>query len=241
MKPEVVVNAAAYTAVDAAEDDEAIALLVNGSGPQVLAEAVAEARSVLVHISTDYVFSGEATQPVRRGRRARSRCPPTAAPSWSGEVAVRSLLPERGLRRADGVAVRGARAELREHDAGPGGCPGPRSGSSTTSAGSPPGAGTSPRQIVALVEAGAPGGIYHGTSSGQTTWFGLTQEIYRLIGADPGRVRPTTTDEFPRPAPRPAFSVLGHDRWPAVGLAPMRPWDEALAEALPLLVAARKG
>ena len=69
------------------------------------------------------------------------------------------------------------------------------------------------RQIVKLVDSGAPAGIYHGTSSGETTWFGLTREIYELLGADPERVSPTTTDAFPRPAPRPAFSVLGHQGW----------------------------
>jgi dTDP-4-dehydrorhamnose reductase len=59
-----------------------------------------------------------------------------------------------------------------------------------------------------------------------------------LIGADPQRVRPTTTDKFPRPAPRPAYSVLGHDRWAQQGLMEMRPWEKALAEALPILNAA---
>ena len=73
------------------------------------------------------------------------------------------------------------------------------------------------------------------STSGQTTWYGLTCEIYRLIGADVQRVHPTTTAQFPRPAPRPAYSVLGHDRWAQVGLAPMRDWRAALAEALPLM------
>jgi dTDP-4-dehydrorhamnose reductase len=91
------------------------------------------------------------------------------------------------------------------------------------------------RQIVALMGSDAPAGIYHGTSSGQTTWFGFTREIYRLIGANPERVHPTTTDAFPRPAPRPAYSVLGHDRWAQVGLDPIRDWREALAESLPLI------
>ena len=90
-------------------------------------------------------------------------------------------------------------------------------------------------QIVSLVWSDASPGIYHGTSSGQTSWFEFTREIYRLVGADPKRVTPTTTDAFPRPAPRPAYSVLGHDRWDEVGLDPIRPWDEALAEALPIL------
>ncbi len=90
-------------------------------------------------------------------------------------------------------------------------------------------------QVVALMAGGAPAGTYHGTSSGDTTWFGFTREIYRLIGADPQRVQPTTTDAFPRPAPRPAYSVLGHGRWSEVGMAPIRDWHEALAEALPLI------
>ena len=86
-------------------------------------------------------------------------------------------------------------------------------------------------QIIAMVDTKVPSGTYHGTSSGQTSWFGLTQRIYESIEADPNRVLPTTTDAFPRPAPRPAYSVLGHEKWTAVGMAPIRNWDEALAAA----------
>lgn len=85
-----------------------------------------------------------------------------------------------------------------------------------------------------------PAGIYHGTSGGQTTWFGFTREIFRLLGADPARVRPTTSGAFVRPAPRPAFSVLGHDRWAAAGMEPIRDWRVALAEAFPALLAAER-
>lgn len=94
------------------------------------------------------------------------------------------------------------------------------------------------RQIRRLVESDAAPGIYHGTNAGETSWHGLTQQIFRLIGADPERVTPTTTDQFPRPAPRPAYSVLGHDAWDSAGLASMRRWDTALAEALPALMSA---
>jgi len=72
-------------------------------------------------------------------------------------------------------------------------------------------------QIVAMVEADAPAGTYHGTASGSTTWRGLAQLVFELAGADPARVGATTTAAFPRPAPRPAWSVLGHDRWKAAG------------------------
>ena len=85
--------------------------------------------------------------------------------------------------------------------------------------------------IISMVDNKVPSGTYHGTSSGQTSWFGLTQRIYEQIGADPSRVLPTTTDAFPRPAPRPAYSVLGHDKWSKVGMSPIRNWNEALSVA----------
>ena len=67
------------------------------------------------------------------------------------------------------------------------------------------------RQIIALIHSTAAPGIYHATSSGQTTWFGLAREIFGLLGADPARVRPIPSSALSRPAPRPAYSVLGHD------------------------------
>jgi dTDP-4-dehydrorhamnose reductase len=86
-------------------------------------------------------------------------------------------------------------------------------------------------QIALLLERHPAPGTFHGTNSGQVTWYGLTREIFRLAGADPDRVLPTTSAEFVRPAPRPAYSVLGHDRWSTSGIAEMRPWQEALAAA----------
>ena len=89
------------------------------------------------------------------------------------------------------------------------------------------------RRLVELGASDAPSGVYHGTSSGQSTWYGLAREIFALAGLDADRVRPTTSDRFVRPAKRPAYSVLGHRRWAAAGLPPMRNWKEALREALP--------
>jgi dTDP-4-dehydrorhamnose reductase len=236
-KPDVVVNAAAFTAVDAAEDDEARALRINGQGPRVLAAALERYHARLVQLSTDYVFSGAATAPY----------PEDAVPEpvsaygrtkLSGEVAVRAALPSRAyvVRTAwlygahgrsfvgDMLGFAATRPELSVVD---------------DQRGQPTWTRDLAAQIVALVGSEAPAGIYHGTSSGETTWFGLAREIFRLIGADPERVRPTTSDQFPRPAPRPPYSVLGHDRWSAVGLKPIRRWDVALAEALPHLMRAR--
>jgi dTDP-4-dehydrorhamnose reductase len=237
VRPGVVVNAAAYTAVDAAEEHEELALRVNGEGPGVLAAALARRpEGRLVHVSTDYVFSGTASVPYSEDAQ------PAPASAYgrtklAGEVAVRSALAERSqvVRTAWLYGVHGSnfvktmldlessRPEVHVVD---------------DQRGQPTWSRDLAHQIVALAESGAPAGTYHGTSSGETTWFGLTREIYRLIGADPERVHPTTTDRFPRPAPRPAYSVLGHARWAEVGLPAMRDWREALAEALPLIRAA---
>ncbi len=76
-------------------------------------------------------------------------------------------------------------------------------------------------------------GVLHATNAGEATWFELAREVFRLIDADPDRVHPTTSAAFTRPAPRPAYSVLGHSRWQQTGLGPLRDWRTALHEALP--------
>ena len=86
-------------------------------------------------------------------------------------------------------------------------------------------------QIVALLDAKAPAGIYHGTNSGVTSWFGFAQAVFAGAGLDPARVTPTDSSQFVRPAPRPSYSVLGHNAWRAAGLEPMRDWREALTDA----------
>jgi dTDP-4-dehydrorhamnose reductase len=93
------------------------------------------------------------------------------------------------------------------------------------------------RQIIALVRSAAAPGIYHATSGGQTTWFGLAREIFGLLGADPSRVRPVPSSAFPRPAPRPAYSVLGHSAWAQAGIPPIGEWRTALARAFPDVLA----
>jgi len=230
-RPDVVVNAAAYTAVDAAEAHEDVALLVNGEGPRVLAQQAAGRPGVrLVHISTDYVFPGDATTPYAEDAQPGPRSS-YGRTKLAGEVAVRGALPDRGfivrtawLYGENGnnfvktmLALEATKPEISVVD---------------DQRGQPTWSRDLALQIVALMDSQAPAGTYHGTSSGETTWFGLTREIYRLIGADPRRVLPTTTEAFPRPAPRPAYSVLGHQRWAEVGLAPIRGWREALEEFL---------
>ena len=87
-------------------------------------------------------------------------------------------------------------------------------------------------RIVELVDLGVPAGIFHATSSGETTWFGFAREVFVLAGLDAERVQPTDSAAFVRPAPRPEYSVLGHDAWASIGLPPLREWREALGAAM---------
>jgi dTDP-4-dehydrorhamnose reductase len=87
------------------------------------------------------------------------------------------------------------------------------------------------RRLLDVLRVEPPAGIYHATSSGRTTWFGLARAVFALLGADPERVRPTTSAAFVRPAPRPGWSVLGHEGWGRAGLDPLPEWEDALRRA----------
>ena len=73
--------------------------------------------------------------------------------------------------------------------------------------------------------------IWHWTNAGQTTWYRLARRTFELAGLDPTRIEPTSSEQFVRPAPRPAYSVLGHGAWLAAGFTPPRDWDQALSAA----------
>jgi dTDP-4-dehydrorhamnose reductase len=220
--PDVIVNAAAYTAVDPAESNEELAYRVNATGPAVLAAAAAAHGARLVHVSTDYVFAGDGERPYEVDDEP--------APKLAGELAVRELLPDNSyvVRTAWVYGATGANfvktmAKL-EHERDTVSVVDDQRGSPTWSA-------DLARALVELARSQAPAGIYHCTGSGDTTWFGFTQAIFEELGADPARVLPTTTDAFPRPAPRPAYSVLSDSAWLKAGLTPMPAWRDALSEA----------
>jgi dTDP-4-dehydrorhamnose reductase len=241
-RPAVVVNCAAWTAVDDAETREDEALRVNGDGPRVLAEACRDYGAVALHVSTDYVFAGDADAPYAEDAATAPRSA-YGRTKLAGEQAVLRTLPESGyvvrtawLYGAGGgnfvrtmIKLEGLKDTLDVVD--------DQRGQPTWTADLADRLALLGRAAVAGT---APAGVYHGTSGGETTWFGLTQEIFRLLGTDPSRVRPTTSDAFVRPAPRPAYSVLGHDRWQAAGIEPIRDWREALTEAFPALLQAER-
>lgn len=232
LRPDVVFNAAAYTAVDAAETDEAAALAGNATGPANLARACATHGALMVHVSTDYVFSGQAAEPY-----------PTDAPTepataygrtkLAGEHAVRELCPRSYLVRTAWVygqtggnfvktmmRLESEREWLDVVD---------------DQRGSPTWSRDLAGGLVSLAGSGAPFGTYHCTNGGDTTWYGLARAVFEELGADPSRVRPTTSDRFVRPAPRPAYSVLSDAAWRAAGLPPLPHWRDALHAAFPAI------
>ncbi|MCG7285411.1 dTDP-4-dehydrorhamnose reductase [Cellulomonas sp. ACRRI] len=230
---DVVANVAAYTAVDAAEADESTAFTVNAAGPALLARAARAAGARIVQISTDYVFDGHAAQPYAEDAPIlpRSAYGRTKA---AGEWAVRAEAPDHLVVRtawlygAHGSCFPKTIARVAAE----------RGGLDVVAdqVGQPTWTVDLADLVERLVAAGAPAGTYHGTSQGETSWHGFAQAAVAAAGMDPAIVRETTSEKFERPAPRPAYSVLGHEALRAAGLEPIGDWagrwDAAAAAVL---------
>jgi dTDP-4-dehydrorhamnose reductase len=248
-KPDVVVNCAAWTAVDAAEAHEAEALAINGGGAANLASACAEVGAMLVQPSTDYVFDGAAAAPYAESA-ATAPAGVYGRSKLAGEHAVLGTLPAASyiirtawLYGAHGKNFVKTMLRLARGGISP--------GVVADQYGQPTWTADVAAQICALVDAGAPAGVYHATSSGETSWYGFAEEIFRLYDESTAdqeqdhaasRVRltpkPITTADYPTPAVRPAYSVLGHEAWHTAGIAPIGDWKDALARAFPAIAAA---
>lgn len=243
---DVVINCAAYTKVDDAETDRDGATAVNVVGPTNLAAACARTGAWLIHISTDYVFggptAGEATsEPIRtepyEPDELIANTPPTVygATKLAGERAaqhvneqvtvVRTAWVYTG--RADSADFIGTMRRLSEqHET---------LRVVDDQRGSPTYAFDLARGLWELVgsrDTERRGVVLHATNGGSASWFELTRELFVGLGLDPKRVEPTTTADFPRPAPRPAFSVLSQRSWVDLGLTPLPDWRVGLAEAI---------
>jgi dTDP-4-dehydrorhamnose reductase len=239
-RPDVVVNCAAWTAVDDAEAHEDQAFGVNAAGAAHLAEACAaghgDGQTRLVHISTDYVFAGDAGTPYAEHAPVAPRTA-YGRSKLAGEQAVLRLLPGAGcvvrtawLYGAHGPNFVATMIRLERER--------PTVDVVNDQRGQPTWTGDVARQVVALVRSGGAAGVFHATSSGEATWYDLAREVFTLLGADPDRVRATSSAAFVRPAPRPAYSVLGHDGWARVGVEAIGDWRLALRRAFPALARA---
>ena len=226
---DVVVNCAAWTAVDDAEEHEPEAFAANAVAPSLLALATRHHGARLVHVSTDYVFDGAATTPYdeEHPRAPRSAYGRTKA---AGEWAVLSTAPRQALvlRTAWLYGAHGTcfprtianaahqRGSLQVVD---------------DQVGQPTWTHDVAELALALVQRGAAGGVWHATSSGQASWFEFARAVVETAGLSPDIVSPTDSSAFQRPAPRPAYSVLGHRRLQEAGVAPIGDWRERWAVA----------
>jgi dTDP-4-dehydrorhamnose reductase len=219
-RPDAVIHCAAYTDVDGAESAEELATRVNGAAAGNVARACAEAGAAIVHLSTDYVFAGDATRPYvesdepaprtayGRSKLAGEREVQAAGAPWT--IARTAWLY--GAGGANFVDTMLALAQTRDEVS-----------VVTDQVGCPTWTGHLAPALIEVAERRALG-IHHLAGGGQCSWNELAIEVFDRAGVD-CRVLPTTTEAFPRPAPRPAYSVLGSERDDAILLPP---WQEGL-------------
>jgi dTDP-4-dehydrorhamnose reductase len=231
--PSVVVNCAAWTAVDLAEDHEEEASYVNCDGVRNIAIACREVSATLIHISTDYVFSGIAESPYE----IDAPTSPSSAYGRSklcGEKAIQEELPNNFyiFRTAwlysqfknnfVKTMIRKALSQSPVRVV-------------ADQIGQPTEALDLAQHILDVVTSKAPAGIFHGTNSGQATWYELTQEIYEALNVDKSLVTPVETSEYPTKAVRPKYSVLSHAHTVELGIAEMEDWKKTLLSVLPAI------
>lgn len=229
---DVVVNCAGWTAVDDAETHEAEAFAANATGAAHVARAAAASGTRMVHVSTDYVFDGDGTEPYPEDAPVSPRSA-YGRTKVAGEWAVRALAPGALVVRTAWLYGAGGRCFPRtiaraagERD---------RLSVVDDQTGQPTWTADLADLVVRLVAARAPGGIYHGTSSGEVTWHGFASAVVASAGHRTPVDR-TTSAAYQLPAPRPAYSVLGHDRLRAAGVAPIGDWADRWATAAPTVL-----
>jgi dTDP-4-dehydrorhamnose reductase len=233
---DVVINCAAYTAVDDAERDQDRAYAINAAGPEHIAQACAQAGAQVVHISTDYVFDGDFGEAAPRPYEPDDATGPLSVyghTKLSGEQAVLAALPQAVVVRTAWVYTGGNGndfvAAMRRVAAGDGVVE-----MVDDQTGSPTYVADLVSALLEVADGGvvAPNGIVHAANEGEVTRCGQARAVFEILGADPERVRPVSSDHNPRPARRPAYSALSGRQSQDAGLSPLRPWRDALAEAL---------
>ncbi len=222
-KPDVVINCAAFTQVDRCESEADAALAGNALLPRNLAIECEKIGAKLVHISTDYVFSGEGNRPFSE----------TDLPAPKTVYGSTKLLGEQYVRefcsrwfvvrtswlygRIGGNFIKTILKIVRDNG---------EIKVVNDQLGNPTNAEDLAHHLLQLLT-GEEYGLYHATGKGVCSWYDLAAESVRLSGL-PGKVLPCTSEAFPRPAPRPAYSALDHGMLRCTHGDAMRPWQDAL-------------
>lgn len=238
LEPDVVINAAAYTAVDQAESEPELAHVVNAQAPAAMAEACARVGAWLIHYSTDYVFDGTAIDPYGEDNPV-SPLNVYGRTKLAGEAAIRENHDRYLIFRTSWVYSNHGRNFLNtmlrlvaERD---------ELSIVADQVGAPTYAGSIAEATEKVLhnlathhrDTSDAAGVYHMTCGGQTSWYEFARSIFELTGqSDKVRVHPVSTDEFPTPARRPLFSLLSNEKLERVFGVRLEPWDEALRRCL---------
>jgi dTDP-4-dehydrorhamnose reductase len=227
VKPDVILHCAAYTNVDAAEENEEAAYAVNAAGTEYLAKAAKRNGAKMLYVSTDYVFDGSAKEPYEVDEPT-SPLGAYGRTKLAGEQLLQKNLDEFFIVRTAWVfGIHGnnfVKTMLRlGKERGEVGVVHDQVGSPTYTV-------DLAQFMVELMETDKYG-VYHATNNGICSWYEFAVEIFKLAEMDV-KVNPLTTDQFPRPAARPKYSVLSKRRIEQEGLNPLRDWKIALAAYL---------
>lgn len=227
--PDVVVNCAAYTAVDACETDHEGAHAVNEHGVRNLARSCRSQGAHLIHVSTDYVFGGDLDRPYREDDSPSPRSAYGRSKLAGEQAAVAELGEDVTIVRTSWVCGEHGNNMVKlvrrmAGDSSPMAFVDDQRGNPTFTADLAP-------ALLTLAHE-RHGGVFHLTNGGDVSWYEFVREILAASGFDPEMVRPISTAELdpPRPAPRPANSVLDNARWSATGHSSVRHHREALED-----------
>ncbi|WP_071393489.1 dTDP-4-dehydrorhamnose reductase [Bacillus tuaregi] len=224
LKPDAIIHCAAYTNVDQAEADHETAYNVNALGTKYLAQAAQDAKAKMAYVSTDYVFDGSGTEPYEVDEPTKP-LGVYGETKLAGETFLKESLEQYFIVRTAWVyGINGnnfVKTMLRlGKERGEVGVVADQVGSPTYTV-------DLAKLLVEMVET-EKYGTYHATNSGICSWYEFAVEIFKQAGLDV-KTNPLTTEEFPRPAARPKYSVLSKKRLEEQGFTPLRDWKEALS------------
>lgn len=238
-KPDFVINSAAFTAVDDCETHYDDAYNVNAIGPKNLAIVCNERDIPLVHISTDYVFNGQKTTPLVEDDEIGPKSA-YGKTKLAGEEFIQENIEKYYILRTAWLYgyhgnnfVKTMLSLAESHD-------------EVTVVYDQVGSPTFTHDLALAIrelveyyennkEDTSKYGIYHLTNSAECSWYEFTKEFYKLANLNT-KVKPVTTEEFPRPAPRPNYSVLSNEKWIKAGFKPMRNYKEAVKDYLDMIL-----
>jgi dTDP-4-dehydrorhamnose reductase len=233
-KPDVIINAAAYTNVELAELEPQKAFSINEDGVRNLAIVARETNSKLIHFSTDYVFSGANEKPWQIYDAVKPLSV-YGKSKLAGEIAITKEFPENSLiiRTAwlysrFGNNFYKSILKLALSNSNP-------INVVNDQFGQPTNAEDLSNLVISVLDNNVPSGIYHGSNSGSATWYDFAVEIFKLAGAETSRVKAISSKDYKAKASRPDYSVLDNSKWAEFGIKPLVSWQESVKRAFPAI------